>query len=107
MGPHDLDNAWKGTTYMWFPQITVQFIWLLYPGVILLATTAFLISTIAMNARSGIPLWKSKTSAMLFTGLTERLRLRAANHNRPSELDDFAEELKVKLEKTKEGWRLT
>lgn len=46
-------------------------------------------------------------TALLFNGLAEEHRTKAADHNRLSEMDDLAKELKVMLERTDNGWRLS
>ena len=105
MGPYDTDNAWTGTVSQSVPMVEVHFLWLLYPVCLLLVAFAFLLASIKMNTNTKI--WKSSTTAMLFSGLAEKHRIKAATHDRLSELDDLAEELGVMLDKTEEGWRLT
>ena len=107
MGPHDPGNAWNGTSHQAQPMLQVKFWWLLYPACLLLAAFGFLLASITINTRSKTVLWKSSMTALLFSGLAEEHRTKAADHDRLSELDDLAEELKVMLERTDKGWRLT
>lgn len=106
MGPHDPGNFSSGKSYRAQPLIHVRFWWLLYPACLLLAAFAFLLASMTISTRSKTVLWKSSTTALLFNGLAEKHRAKAADHDRKSELDDLAEELEVTLERTDKGWRL-
>jgi len=107
MGPYDPNNARKGTSYRAQPMLQVKFWWLLYPACLLLAAFGLLLASITINTRSKTVLWKSSMTALLFSGLAEEYRIKAADRDRLSELDDLAKELEVMLERTDKGWRLT
>ena len=87
--------------------LQVKFWWLLYPACLLLAAFGLLLASITINTRSKTVLWKSSMTALLFSGLAEEYRIKAADRDRLSELDDLAKELEVMLERTDKGWRLT
>ena len=97
-----------GKAYQMQAIIDFHYLWLLYPGLLLLSTFVFLVVSIYINSRDKIDLWKSSPTAILYYGLAENYRIEAANHAKLSELEEMAEATQVKhvFEKGR-GWRLS
>lgn len=92
--------------------ILVQWAWLSFSASLVLLTVVFLSLTVwktrgahGLEAAKGV--WKSSILAVLFSGLNERARRDCGAPGKKSEMIQCAEGIKVALNPTEHGWRLT
>lgn len=92
--------------------ILVQWAWLSFSASLVLLTVVFLSLTVwktrgahGLEAAKGV--WKSSILAVLFSGLNERARRDCRAPGKKSEMIQCAEGIKVALNPTEHGWRLT
>ncbi|OIW26081.1 hypothetical protein CONLIGDRAFT_717714 [Coniochaeta ligniaria NRRL 30616] len=69
---------YNGYAMQMAPFISVQWLWLIYPGVLIAGSLYFLFYTIARGAHDGVSVWKSDALPMLFckidTGIHDQVR---------------------------------
>ena len=106
VAPEDPNKPMEGDAYQMETIIEFRYLWLLYPGILLLSTFSLLVAMMWMNHRSDTPLWKSDPNGLLFSGLAENSWNRITSHTRLSELDALAENTKAKLLLVDGRWRL-
>ena len=106
VSPAPLNTPAVGTAYEMQTIIQFRYLWLLYPGILLLSTFSLLVAMMWMNHRSNTPLWKSDPNGLLFSGLAENSWNQTTSHTRLSDLDGLAEKTEAKLLEVDGRWRL-
>ena len=102
----DPNKPMDGDAYQMETIIQFRYLWLLYPGILLLSTFSLLVAMMWLNHRSGAPLWKSNPNSLLFSGLAENNWNCTTSHTRLSELDGLAKMTQAKLQDVDGRWRL-
>jgi hypothetical protein len=92
--------------------VRVRWAWISFPASLVLLSICFLAVTMWRTRMAGLKTlgkgaWKSSSLAVLFAGLDERDRQEYGRLNKKSEMLSAAEENKVALARTEDGWRLT
>jgi hypothetical protein len=86
--------------------VQVRWIWLTLPGVLILASTAFLALAMLETRRRKAEVWKDSSLALIFHGL-EQHRESTGLVSKLSQMEDVAKETRVRLERMDtEDWRL-
>ena len=94
-------KATKTETY-----VLVQWQWLSLPIALLVLTLVFLVATIRKNTQKKILPWKSSITTLLLHGLAPEHHEKYAVHERQGDMDAVAKELRIRLQKSDDGWQL-
>ena len=84
--------------------VRVLWLWIILPGVIVVAGALFLIIGIVETKKRGVEVWKDSELALLFHGLNEENE-RFAGLYKISEMDYVASRIKVRMMGTRNGGR--
>ena len=84
--------------------VRVLWLWIILPGVLVVAGALFLIMGIVETKRHGVDIWKDSELALLFHGLNEGNEKFAGLHE-ISEMDYVASRMKVRMVSTRTGGR--
>ena len=84
--------------------IRVLWLWIILPGVLVVAGALFLIMGIVETKRRGVDIWKDSELALLFHGLNEGNEGFTGLH-KISEMDYVASRIKVRMMSTRTGGR--
>lgn len=97
--------VWEMDTY-----ILIKWVWLTFPGALVLLSTIIIVVTALFNSKHKVPLWKSRLLPYLFHGHgdewwkeDERRQLREGLLEQQYDMECRAKQIKVKLQKTREG----
>ncbi|KAL4886121.1 hypothetical protein BJY04DRAFT_213656 [Aspergillus karnatakaensis] len=101
----DSDATVSGTVYDTEVYVEVQWLWIVFPGALVLLANLFLAVTILLNRRGRMPLWKSSTLALLYHGL-ERIEQDERWYETASGMEQKASGVDVRLERGGEDERL-
>ena len=96
-----LGQATKTETF-----VLVRWQWLSLHVALLSLTLIFLVATIWKNDRRKILPWKSSITALLLHGLAPEHHEKYAIHERQCGMDVVAKTLKIRLQKSDDGWQL-
>ncbi|MCJ1379713.1 hypothetical protein MMC17_002815 [Xylographa soralifera] len=99
-------NTTTGRAYRSGTYIQVVWYWLIFPGVLLMITLIFLVMTIWQTKNSDIMTWKASPLPLLFHGLSSQHLTQVKDILQLSEMNTLAKQMKIKLVRTDEGWRL-
>lgn len=97
---HDNVTMVNGTVYMPVTYVNVNWLWLVYPVLISISTSSFLVASMICSWQSGIPVWKSSSLALLFHGLVNRPRVKT---NSLHSMEDMASKVKARLMTSENG----
>ena len=84
--------------------VLVLWLWIILPGVLVVAGSLFLIMGIVATRKRGVDIWKDSELALLFHGLQEGNE-RFAGLHQISEMDSVASRMKVRMMSTRTGGR--
>ena len=84
--------------------VRVLWLWIILPGVLVVAGALFLIMGIVATRKRGVDIWKDSELALLFHGLQEGNE-RFAGLHQISEMDHVASRMKVRMMSTRTGGR--
>jgi len=79
------------------PYVETQWLWVLLPCALLLATLALICGTIIKSRKDSVPSWKSSALATLLHGLTEEVREQFGANTSQSEVEAIAQKIRVKV----------
>ena len=84
--------------------VRVMWLWIILPGVLVVAGALFLIMVIVETKKRGVDIWKDSELALLFHGLNEGNE-RFAGLFKTSEIDYVASRMNVRMMGTRTGGR--
>jgi hypothetical protein len=97
-------GAYDGSAQQLAPFIKVQWMWMVYPGILITASLYFLLHTIMVGARDGVSVWKSDALPMLFCRIDTNIHERVKNGmNVPDGLDERVGRTRVALYRGERG----
>ncbi|KAJ6443090.1 arginase family protein [Purpureocillium lavendulum] len=100
--PNDIN--YEGSAFKLANYVHVQWYWMIYPGVFLLISLSYLLSTIVAGARDGVVAWKGDSLPMLFSHIDPRiLALGPEKMDVPKGLDDLGK-IQVALTRNNQGY---
>ncbi len=94
-----------GTTWQDQPKVNVVWWWISIPAALVMLSLLFLLLTMVESARRGALLWKSSPLAAFYHPLTKEGREELSQASGPKHLEEIAENLTVKAERTDKGLR--
>ncbi|KAK4191790.1 hypothetical protein QBC35DRAFT_459828 [Podospora australis] len=97
-------GRYDGNATQIMPVVKVSWMWLLYPGFMILLSIYFLFHTIIASSRDGICAWKSGVLPMLFCGVDEGLYERGGGYmDVPGGLEERVEGTRVAMFRGEDG----
>ena len=82
----------------------VQWLWTLYPLILIILSIYFLFHTIISSVRNGVSAWKTSALPMLFCRVDEKLRERAGDAmDEPDGIEERVGDLRVALSRADDG----
>lgn len=85
--------------------IHVVWYWLIFPFTLLLLSFIFLMATVRKTQQDKIRTWKSSMLPLIFHGLSSKYKHEVEVVEEVSAMERKAEDLKVELMETEEGWK--
>jgi len=97
-----LRKTYHGSAVKLTPFVKVQWLWLIYPGIMMLLGSLYLARTIDVSARAGVPAWKGGVLPMLFSRIDDDIRERVGSNddhimNIPGGLDSRTRDVRVSM----------
>ncbi|KPI36104.1 uncharacterized protein AB675_1615 [Cyphellophora attinorum] len=92
--PHTI----TGATVNVLPHVHVMWEWLILPGCLIVAGTAFFVATVLISRKRNARLWKNSILAAFFHGLDDRTTMNAPMGESVTEMGKVAEVAVVRLE---------
>jgi hypothetical protein len=87
-----------GTVYVTQVYVSVQWVWLALPAALVTLSALFLASTVFMNRRQRLKLWKTSVLAVLFHGLKElRTEVGGYKTKTKDQMEKTAQNIQVRL----------
>ena len=100
-----LGEQFKGHSIIIKIYVTIRWSWFSLPGILIILTFNFFVITLAKSGQDRVPPWKDSILPLVMHGLADNHRAEYADLDEPSELEEYAKTLMVKLDRTEDGWR--
>jgi hypothetical protein len=98
------DRSYDGSAAIMSTYIRVQWLWLLYPAILILVSLYYLFHTIIEAARDRVSVWKSDSLPMLFCRIDASILAQVKDGlDKPNGLDDRVGKIKVSLSREDDG----
>ena len=95
-----------GNTILYTPIVVVVWRWLVLPATLLFLALVFLLSTIVLSSKDDAKLWKGNGLMSFYHPLSSEGRRQLLAVQGPRQMEEVAENLRVRWTQTEKGWRL-
>ena len=100
----DMSRRYNGYATQLSMFMKVQWLWTLYPLILIILSIYFLFHTIISSVRNGVSAWKTSALPMLFCRVDEKLRERAGDAmDEPDGIEERVGDLRVALSRADDG----
>ncbi|KAK5053886.1 hypothetical protein LTR84_001848 [Exophiala bonariae] len=95
-----------GQTVLWTPVVVVVWRWLALPVSLLVLALVFLLCTIVISSKEDAKLWKGNSLTSFYHPLSSEGRHQLVPVENPRQMEEVAQNLRVRWMQTEKGWRL-